>query len=313
MRPWGVASILAVSGALALPAPAQAIDYVSLFVSPSALDKPGWRLTASVPAPERLGGEIVGVTLRRTFLNRRAEEEHALRASVRTVRTVSFDGRRGRWNVRDYLGAVLRVNMRIVAVGAARPRNEPFGCRGAFVEVPVALRGTFVLRTQTAFFGTIRRVRLRGLVIFNTGGPVDCTRTAPVSCSPETQLSVWNTDGTQRVAASTLSGGWLHLGVSEPADATPVAYSDWYHWMSVSQFDAFAGQLPALELRAPSTLPITGTGTFTAGETSESHSGPCQRTTVKGTFSGTFRARFAGWGTREVALSGSQATYRLDR
>jgi hypothetical protein len=314
MRPWGVASVLGLVAALALPAPALAVDHVSLFVSPSRLGgADGWRMTASVPSPERFRGEILGVTLKRTFLNGRAEEQHALRASLRTVTTVSFDGRRGRWNVRDYLGPVLSVNMRIVATGAARPGNDPYGCTGAFVQVPVALRGTFVLRTRTPFFGTIRRVRLRGLVIFNSGGPVDCTRTASVSCSPSTQLSAWNTDSTQTVSASTLSGGWLHLGFIEPAGTTPVANSAWYHWMSISQFDPFAGQLPTLELRAPSTLPIAGTGTFTAGETSESQSGPCQTTTVKGTFTGTFRARFAGWGTREVALSGSQAAYRLDR
>jgi hypothetical protein len=313
MRPWGVASALVVAGALALPAPALAIDHVSLFVSPSALDKPGWRLTASVPAPERLGGEIVGVTLRRAFLDGRAEERHALRASVRTVRTVSFDGRRGRWNVRDYLGPVLNANMRIVATGAARPRNDPFGCRGAFVQVPVVLRGTFALRTGTAFFGTVRRVRLRGVVIFNSGGPVDCTPPSSTLCTPSTALTAWNADSTQTVTATPNASGWLSLGFRDPAGTTPVANSAWYHWMSVSQFDPLTGQLPTLELRAPSTLPIAGTGTFTAGETSESQSGPCQTTTVKGTFTGTFRARFAGWGMREVALSGSQAAYRLDR
>lgn len=314
MRPRGVASIVAVAGALAVPAPALAVDHVSLFVSPSRLGGAGgWRMTASVPSPEFLRGEILGVTLTRTFLNGRADERHALRASLRTVTTVSFDGRRGRWNVRDYVGPVLSVNMRIVATGAPRPRNDPFGCRGAFVEVPVSLRGTFVLRTRTAFFGTIRRARLRGLVIFNSGGPVDCTRTPAVSCSPSTRLSAWNTDSTETVAATTDSGGWLSLGFMDLAGATPVAGAAWFHWMSVSQVETIAGQLPTLELRVPSTLPIAGTGTFTAGETSESQSGPCQTTTVKGTFTGRFRARFAGWGTREVVLSGSQAAYRLDR
>jgi hypothetical protein len=314
MRRWGVVSILAVAGGLVLPAPARAIDHVSLFVSPTSLGAgPGWRLTASVPAPESTRGEILGVTLTRTFLNRRAEEKHALRSSLRSVTTVSFDGRRGRWNVRDYLGPVLSVNMRILARGAARPRSDPFGCRGAFVEVPVALRGTFVLRTGTAFFGTIRRVRLRGVVIFNTGGPVDCTRTPSTSCTASTQLMAWNTDSTQMVAATTNSGGWLSLAFRDPAGTTPVANSAWYHWMSVSELDPLAGQLPTLELRAPPSLPIAGAGTFTAGETAESVSGPCQTTTVSGTFAGTFSARFAGWGTRTVTLSGSRASYRVDR
>jgi hypothetical protein len=313
MRSWGVVSALTAALALALPAPASAVSHVSLFVSPSTLGKPGWRLSASVPSPEFMRGETIGVNLTRTFLNGRAEEQHALRASLRTVTTVSFNGRRGRWNVRDYLGPVLRANMRIVATDAARPRNDPFGCRGAFMQVPVALRGSFVLRTETAFFGTIRRARLRGLVIFNSGGPVDCAPTASVSCSPATRLSAWNTDNTQSVSASTLSGGWLNLAFRDPAGATPVADSAWYHWMSVSQLEPLAGELPTLELRVPPSLPITGSGTFAAGETSESSSGPCRTTRVRGTFAGMFAARFAGWGTRALTLDGSEASYWIDR
>lgn len=306
--------MLALVGALALPAPALAVDHVSLFVLPSTLgEKPGWRLSASVPAPEVSGGENLGVTLSRTFLNRRAEEKHALRASLTRVRTVSFDGRRGRWNVRDYLGSVLSVNMRIVATGGAQPRNDPFGCRGAFVAVPVALRGTFVLRTRTAFFGTIRRVRLRGLVIFNSGGPVDCMRTASVSCTPSASLSAWSTDATQMVSATPNSGGWLNVSFRDSAGSTPVANAAWYHLMSVSQLEPLDGQLPTLELRVPPSLPITGSGTFAAGETSEAPSGACRTTTVRGTFAGTFSTRFAGWGTRALTLNGSQASYRIDR
>jgi hypothetical protein len=307
--------LLALSGALVLPAPARAVDHVSLFVLPSSLgDKPGWRMSASVPAHEATGGEIVGVTLTRTFMNGRAEERHGLRASLRTVTTVGFDGRRGRWNVRDYIGPVLSANMRIVATGAARPGDDPFGCRGAFMEVPVALRGTFVLRTGTAFFGTIRRVRLRGLVIFNSGGPVECTRTASASCSPSTHLAAWSSDSTQSVSASSGSAGvGLSLAFRDPAGTTPVANAAWYHWMRVSQFEPLAGELPNLELRAPTSPPITGNGTFVARETSESSAGACRTTTVRGTFAGTFTTRFPGWGTRVLTLSGSQASYRVDR
>jgi hypothetical protein len=314
MRPWGVASVLAVAGALALPAPALAIDHVSLFVSPSKLAAgDGWRLSASVPAPESTRGEIVGVTLARSFLNGRAEERHALRASLRGVTSVSFDGRRGRWNLRSYVGPVLSVNMRIQAMGAAQPRNDPFGCRGAFVGVPVSLRGTFALRTSTAFFGTIRRVRLRGVVIFNRGGPVECTLPTTVSCRPSAQLTASSADATQTVVAARDAGGWLSVQFREAVASTPVANTAWYHVMSVSQVESLSGQLPTLELRVPQTLPISGAGAFTATTTAESSAGPCQTTTARGTFAGTFQTRFAGWGARAATLSGGQGTYREDR
>ena len=314
MRPVGVASLIALVAALALPAPALAIDHVSLFVNPSSLGgKPGWRLSAAVPQREATGGEILGVTLSRKFLNGRAEEQHALRVPLRGVTTVSFDGRRGRWNVRNYVGPVLSANMRIVAMGPARARNDPYGCRGAFVQVPVALRGTFVLRTETAFFGTIRRVRLRGLVIFNSGGPVDCTSTTSVSCSPSTYLDAWSEDGTQSVRATPDSGGWLNLAFRDALPTTPVATGAWFHWMSVSQVEALAGQPPSVEVRVPPSLPITGAGTFTARETADSQTGACRTTTMRGTFTGTFRTRFAGWGVRSVTLDDSDASYRVSR
>ena len=93
------------------------------------------------------------------------EERHALRATTVTP-SVSFDGRRGRWNLRNQVGSVLTANMAIRAT-SAQPLAQYQQCTGAFAQVPVSLTGTFVLRTGTAFFSTIRRVRLRGLVVFN--------------------------------------------------------------------------------------------------------------------------------------------------
>lgn len=303
--------MLALAGALALPAPALAVDHVSLYVSPSALAAgTGWRLSASVPAREfQRGGELLGLTLRRRFLSGRAEEMHALRAALSGVTTVTFNGRRGRWNVRNYVGPVLSVNMQIVATGVALPLRDYRGCTGAFVEVPVALNGMFVLRTQTAFFGTIRRARLRGVVIFNQGGPAGCPSTAPLGCAPFTSLNAWNAAATQSLHASPNGGGVLGISFRQTAGSTPIANPDWYHVMTVSQFAPLSGQLPTLAVRIPPSLPITGSGIFTAGETLESPPGSCSMTTVRGTFAGTFRTRFAGWGVRSLTAEVDQAAY----
>jgi len=91
-RAWVIVAVLA--GALCVPGTAFAVDHVSLFVSPSAVaGHPGWRLSASVPAREATGGEIVGVSLRR------GAESHDLRGVARRTRTVAFDGRRGKLEV----------------------------------------------------------------------------------------------------------------------------------------------------------------------------------------------------------------------
>lgn len=300
----------AVAGALALPAPARAVDHVSLHVLPSNLaGAPGWRLGFTVPARELHGGEIIGATLARSFRNRRAEEAHGLRARVQTP-SVVFDGRRGRWNTRGQLGQALSVNMRIVPTGPARPREEYLSCRGAFAEVPVSLRGMLVLRTETAFFRTIRRVRLRGLVVFNRGGPVDCTPPAR-ACTPWTDLSATAAGATGWLQASNDTGGRLGLGFREPATAARGAV--WYHWLNLAGFAPVTGELPTLEVRVPPGLPADGTGTFRSRATSESTSGSCQTTTVEGTFDGSFRVRFAGWGLRTLAVSGAEAAYRVAR
>jgi hypothetical protein len=311
MRPWGVASVLAAAGALALPAPALAVDHVSLFVFPSKLGgAEGWRLSASVPAPEFQGGEILGVTLTRSFLNGRAEEKHALRATM-PVPTVSFDGRRGRWNIRNQLGPALSVNLAIRARGAAQPLTQYRECTGAFAQVPVALNGRLVLRTQTAFFGTIRRVRLRGVVIFNRGGPVVCTRTATTTtaCMPSTSLSAWTPDSSATLYATSDRTGTLILTFREPIESPSSPGPVWYHLLTVTGFAPLVGALPTLQVGVPPSFPLTGNGTFTGGESGETTAGPCRLTRMRGAFTGSFRTRFAGWGVRTLTLSGGEASY----
>jgi hypothetical protein len=309
MRPWGVASVLAVVAALALPAPALAVDYVSLFVSPSRLGGPeGWRLSASVPAPEFQGGEILGVTLTRSFLNGRAEERHALRATM-PAPTVAFDGRRGRWNIRNQLGPVLSVNLAIRARGAAQPLAQYRECTGAFAQIPVALSGRLVLRTQTGFFGTIRRVRLRGVVIFNRGGPVACTRTATTACAPSTSLTASSADAGATLYATSDRAGTLILTFREPVDSSNARGPVWYHLVTVTGFAPLVGTLPTLQVGVPPAFPLTGSGTFTGGPSADTTAGPCRLTRMRGSFTGSFRTRFAGWGVRTLTLSGGEASY----
>jgi hypothetical protein len=311
MRPWGAASVLALAGALALPAPALAVDHMSLFVYPSALGAgSGWRLTANVPAPEFAGGELVGATLTRRFRNGEVEERHALRATT-VIRSVSFDGRRGRWNLRNQLGTVLTVNMAIRATGPTQPLAQYRECAGAFAQVPVALTGTFVLRTGTTFFSTIRRARLRGLVVFNRTGPVACGQPSAV-CTPVTWLSATTPDIAASLYASPDARGSVGLTFREPIGDEAGAPA-WYHGLTVSGLGPVTGSPPTVDVRVPPSFPLAGGGTFTAGESSETTSGACRVTRVRGTFAGTFQARFAGWGPMSLTLANAEASYNQAR
>ena len=103
----------------------------------------------------RLGDpEIFGVTLSRSFPAGRGDELHAFRAAPK--QTVTFDGQSGRWEAR--FGNALTLRMEIEATGARESSDPPLPCLGTFAKVPVTLRGTFVLRTRTKFFRTVRRV-----------------------------------------------------------------------------------------------------------------------------------------------------------
>jgi hypothetical protein len=313
MNVLGVASLLTVAGALAAPAPARAVDHVSLSVGPIALKgKPGWRLTAFAPSMGPSDEEILGVTLRRKFLNGIAQEDHALRHSLSPAgRTFTFDGQRGRWRTHGLFGDVLTISMTVRASGPARDVDTDFrGCRGDIVEVPVLLRGSFVLRTKTRFFRTIRRAQLRGLARYNRGGPFDCTLTPATTCVGGTQFSASPTGaGASRIAVSSEAGRpWLHLASHVPMGRTGPT---WYHWMSVEGIPAIDGSPPTFEVRPPPTSPITGSGTFTATTTSESTLGACRVTRYEGTFVGTFRTRFTGWGVRTLAIDTRNAFYSV--
>jgi hypothetical protein len=297
-----VAAVLAAGVA---PPSALAVDHVSLNVLPSRLGGGAdWYVRAYVPAIELYGGrELLGVTLTRTFRSGTAEESHALRASLET-KTISFDGRRGVWNVRRLVGPVLSANMAIVATGPARPMGSYVWCSGAFAQVPVSLRGTFVLRTGTTFFGNVRRVRLRGIVTFNQNGAVDCARTAPAACSPSTTVMGSNRDGVHVTA----SPSWFGLQVREPIVASTAA---WYHVFGVTTPGTFAPALPQIDVRAPPAVPIQGAGTFTAREPATASSGPCKGTATSGVFNGSFSVRYTGWGARTFEFADDFGTYSV--
>ena len=75
-----------------------------------------------------------------------------------------------------------------------------------------------------------------------------------------------------------------------------------------------SGQLPTIAARLPSMLPIQGSGMFTAQQTSTETHGACHTISATGTFNGTFRTRFAGWGARTLRLNpADHAGYREDR
>ena len=290
-RAWVTVAVLA--GALCVPGTAFAVDHVSLFVSPSAVaGHPGWRLSASVPAREATGGEIVGVSLRR------GAESHDLRGVARRTRTVAFDGRRGTWRVRGELGTSLAVNMTIAASGRAQTLGESFGCRGAFVQQPVTLRGRLTVRSGTKLFGTIRRSRLTGTVVFNSGADPDCSR-LPTVCSPLTQLRAFHPLYTLTAARD--EGG--HVNVAVRQEVTRAA---WYHRLEFAGFDPLVVAGSSVDVRLPAGLPLSGRGTFTA-------SGPvvtdarCGVSSAAGAFVGSLRARFTGWPSRTLRFGAANA------
>jgi hypothetical protein len=317
--------VVALAATLALPGRAAALDHVTLFVSPTSIaaaptikakkGKPrpnplnAWKLSAAVVGETSPGAkEIFGVSLRRAFMNGRAEELHGFRAAP--AHTVSFDGRSGRWEAR--FGDRLTVSMAVTATGVAKPVGESQGCRGVFAEVPVELRGTFVLRTGTKFFKTIRSTRLAGSVTFNPTGPVDCTQPPSDSCTPLTVLSASHQVSGLPAAMMLMSpdsGGRMTLSFADRGNAA-VDYATWYHVMRFDSlgFNPLAGELPTIAARMPATLSVRGSGTFKAGQSAQS--GPCGTVSATGKFIGTFRTRFAGWGARTVRFdAGDYARY----
>lgn len=317
--------VAAIGIAFALPARAHAIDHVVLDISPTRIatavsvktskqerarlrQLASWRLDGRIVGRDfyRPGdAEIFGVSLTRSFSN--GHELHAFRAAPR--QTVTFDGERGRLEAR--FGKTLAIAMEIVATGAPHPAEPALPCRGVFAEVAVRLRGTFVLRTGTRFFRTIRRVGLTGVLNFNSGGAVDCTPPPSTECENSSTLSV-SKGADAALLMSPDENGWASLSIADRSAAS--AGYTWYHVMYALGSNPLSGQLPTIAAHLTGSLPIQGSGTFTAQQTSTEVDGACRITSTTGTFDGTFRVRFAGWGPRTVRLSPADyASFREQR
>jgi hypothetical protein len=306
MRHRTIVLIVALGVALALPGRAHAVDHVVLIVPPTRIaalpaTRGAWMLSGRVVGPTSTGAtETFGVSLTRSFMAGRAEELHGFRAAP--AHTVTFDGERGRWDA--HFGTLLRVTMSITATGAQEPIGAAQGCRGALMRVPVELRGTFVLRTGTTFFKTIRRARLAGTVTFNPGGSIDCTAPAASSCTMDDILHAnrrITVTSDAMLLMSPSSGGWTSLVFADRAGASQAG--TWYHVMRVTGFNPLTHSPPAITVRLPSTLPIRGSGSFVPEQASTTQFGPCRTSTSSGTFNGTFRTQFAGWGARLLVLA----------
>jgi hypothetical protein len=316
--------VAAIGIAFALPARAHAVDHVVLDISPAriataALVKTSkqerarlrqlasWRLDGRIVGRDFYrpdDAEIFGVSLTRSFSN--GQELHAFRAAPR--QTVTFDGERGRLEAR--FGKTLVIAMEIVATRAPHPAEPPLPCRGAFAAVAVRLRGTFVLRTGTRFFRTIRRTGLTGVVNFNSGGVVDCTPQSSTECESSSTLSV--SQGADALLMSPDENGWASLSIADRSAAS--AGYTWYHVMYALGSNPLSGQLPTIAAHLTGPLPIQGSGTFTAQQTSTEMDGGCRSTSTTGTFDGMFRAQFTGWGVRTLRLNpADHASYSEQR
>lgn len=281
-------TLLAIVAAFGLPSSASAADYIGLTVSPTRV-APGWTLSATVTNGSfSRGDEIVGLTLRRSFLRGRGEELHALRAHP-DLTTVAFDGRQGRWVAK--LGAAAAIDLAIEATGTPVAAEDAWGCRGAFARIPVTLRGTLSVQTGTRFFKTIRRTRLAGFVTVDAG-PVACDPPASSACEPSLTLHAGTPAGS--VLASSRR---LGLQFRDPVPSTGNSVA-WYHVLAVSGYDALAGSPPVVRVAAP----IRGSIAFTGQATKETSAGACLTKATTGSATGGLRASFVGWGARAVRL-----------
>jgi hypothetical protein len=108
------------------------------------------------------------------------------------------------------------------------------------------------------------------------------------------------------------ANGWASLSIADRSAAS--AGYTWYHVMYALGSNPLSGQLPTIAAHLTGPLPIQGSGTFTAQQTSSEVNGACRSTSTTGTFDGTFRVRFAGWGLRTVRLSpADHASYSEER
>jgi hypothetical protein len=279
-----LAILLVLAAFLAAPAVARATDHVYLSLGKVRLPS-GWTLSGAVSgrdySPSRT--EVAGVTLSKRVTDR-ATERHALRLHP-ARETVSFDGVRGRWLLNT---AALSIDLKVTGRGDAVSVGEWLGCRGAFERRPVSLEGTFVLRTGRAPFGTVRRSRFAGTVIYGTGGTVECGATA-TGCEADAWLSA---SSRQRFLSVSPGRRTLTLSFLEGA---------WYHVLERSGI-AVSGSLPAIRVVAAG----LGSVTFSAGQTTETVSGGCRVATTEGTLGGMLAVRFAGWGARTFRATTAQ-------
>jgi hypothetical protein len=274
----------------------------------------GWSLSASGTTADFdsvSGKEILGVTLARARSDR-ARELHARRVHLDAA-TISFDGIRGRWRTSGTAGKHLAVDMSITARGAPKEvavgESLPFACRGSFVRVPVTLTGRFVVRTGTKALETITRDRLAGVVTYNRGGPVECGLATRAACESSASLTAAGGSATGSQSLSVDRGGRsMVLQLAQPR-------SGWAHVLLLSRVDVLAGELPTIRLQVPAKLPVTGSATFVAGETTESVEGGCRTATTTGELRGTLVARFAAWGARTFGVAPTRgyltARYRV--
>jgi hypothetical protein len=302
-----VVAVIALVGALGAPAQAPRVDHVWLSLGSARLGD-GWALTTSVTSGEFdtvTGKEILGVTLSRARSGGRARELHALRAHV-TRPSVSFDGRAGRWR---RAGGSVVVDMAIRATGKAldvsADESLPFACRGSFARVAVELTGTFAVRTGTRTFRTIELRRLRGVVTFNRGGPVECGQSVPPRCESSAVLS----------ASSASSAGVDALSIDRRLRTLVLQFTRraWSHVLDIPRVDALEGEPSRMVVRAPAALPVTGRAVFEAVRTTESVDVGCRTQTTEGAWTGSLRAAFSAWGIHTFGATptrGVSAFYR---
>jgi hypothetical protein len=325
--------IVAVGIALSVPAQGEAADYfvldvtstpiagrASIHASKQQRDRvkrlAPWRLSGRVVARDyyRFGDpEIFGVELSRSFTGTPDSELHAFRAAP--TRTLSFDGNRGRWEATFANALVLEMD--ITVAGMPQPADPPLACRGTFVRVPVTLRGSFVLRTSTSFFGTVRSASLRGYITYSPAALVDCSPPPPSpTCGSAAFLGAghrFSATSDAMLIMSSEQNGWTTLTFADRRAASSAGYT-WYHVMTVPGVNPLSGRLPSISAGLPSTARIRGSGTFSARQISTEQEGPCTTTTATGDLSGTFRTRFAGWGSRSVTYaSPDSASYSEER
>ena len=287
-------TLLIIASAFAVPSSAHAANYIALTVNPTQV-APGWTLSATVTSGSfSRGDEIAGLTMKRTFLGGRGEELHALRAHPKQT-TISFDGTSGRWAAKSAFGAAATVDLAIKATGAPTAVDDAWGCRGAFLRIPVGLTGTLVLRTGTRFFETIRRTRLTGFVTIEDGS-VSCGLSPAAGCEASSTLHAGKLEGS-------LLASPRRLGI-QFRDAVGGSAA-WYHVLGVSGYDVFSRTAADLAVTGPSVLELRGSARFTGQTSNQTSSGACRTTTTSGSATGSFRATFAGWGTRTLRLQPS--------